>query len=209
MAFHAKETEPLTALRRFAGPPSTRERCELCGGALDAEHPHLLERKSRAVVCTCGACALLFSNHRNGKFLRIPTSVRAATDLVLDTLRWEEIGLPISLAFFFRNAEGKLCALYPSPAGAIESSVPLHGDRGYFIGGEALAAIQSETEALLVSRISGEEAALVLPIDECFRLTGIIRAQWRGLSGGTEVWKFIRTFLAEMRMRAEGSTHHA
>jgi hypothetical protein len=28
----------------------------------------------------------------------------------------------------------------------------------------------------------------VLPIDECYKLVGLIRAQWVSLSGGTEVW---------------------
>ena len=31
----------------------------------------------------------------------------------------------------------------------------------------------------------------IVPIDECYRLVGLIRMHWRGLSGGTEVWKEI------------------
>jgi Family of unknown function (DUF5947) len=206
MVGRATETEPLTALKRFARVAPVRELCELCGLALDAVHPHLLERKARTVVCACGACALLFSNREDGKYFRIPTSVRSTGDLSLDALHWEELGLPINLAFFFRDAEGKLRAMYPSPAGAIESSLPFDDNSGSFTGG---AAMQPEVEALLVSRIADEEATLILPIDECFRLTGLIRTQWRGLSGGTEVWKAIRAFLAEMRTRAEARTRHA
>jgi hypothetical protein len=200
MAAHVMATEPLSALKRFACSAPQRECCELCGIALGAVHPHLLERQSHSVVCACGACTLLFSSRQDGKFLRIPTSVRAAPNLAFDELRWEELGLPINLAFFFRDAEGKVRAMYPSPAGAIESSLPFDDNSGCFSGS---AAMESEVEALLVSRIAGEEAALILPIDECFHLTGLIRTQWRGLSGGTEVWKAIRAFLAEMRTRAE------
>ena len=44
------------------------------------------------------------------------------------------------------------------------------------------------------------------PIDQCFRLVGIIRARWKGLSGGTEVWKDIAQFfaIAQGRGRREG-----
>ena len=35
----------------------------------------------------------------------------------------------------------------------------------------------------------------VLPIDECYKLVGLIRAHWQGLSGGTEVWQEIGNLL--------------
>jgi hypothetical protein len=42
----------------------------------------------------------------------------------------------------------------------------------------------------------------VLPIDECYKLVGLIRGNWRGLSGGTEVWQKIAGFFAELKNRA-------
>lgn len=41
------------------------------------------------------------------------------------------------------------------------------------------------------------------PIDACFRLAGLLRRHWHGLSGGTEVWKQMSQFFAELRQRAE------
>ena len=41
------------------------------------------------------------------------------------------------------------------------------------------------------------------PIDDCFRLAGLLRKHWRGLSGGTEVWKQMAQFFTELRQRAE------
>jgi len=42
----------------------------------------------------------------------------------------------------------------------------------------------------------------VLPIDECYKLVGLIRAHWRGLSGGTEVWQEIGRFFEALKQRA-------
>jgi hypothetical protein len=37
--------------------------------------------------------------------------------------QWESLLIPINMAFFFRSSiEGRMIALYPSPAGAVESS---------------------------------------------------------------------------------------
>jgi hypothetical protein len=53
---------------------------------------------------------------------------------------------------------------------------------------------------LLVNRTAREY--FVLPIDECYRLVGLMRSHWKGLSGGTEVWREIHLFFAEMKGRA-------
>jgi hypothetical protein len=37
------------------------------------------------------------------------------------------------------------------------------------------------------------------PIDTCYELVGLIRANWRGLSGGTEVWREVANFFAQLK----------
>lgn len=201
----ASGEDAFVSLKRFAGSAPRTERCELCGVAVEIAHPHLLDCTTRAIVCACSACALLFSNREEGRFLRIPREVRAVRDLSSDGneagLEWEALALPIDLVFFIRCANGRLRAMYPSPAGAIESSLPLDGVERALASSFA-AGMQPEVEALLVSRIAGDEAAFLVPIDECYRLTGLIRMKWRGLSGGAEVRIAIRDFFAEMRTRA-------
>jgi sorbitol-specific phosphotransferase system component IIC len=71
-----------------------------------------------------------------------------------------------------------------------------------------LNKIGPDVEALLVNRVGlarGVSAAeyYIVPIDACYKLVGLIRIHWRGLSGGTEVWKEIADFFTQLRTRAE------
>ena len=192
----------LSALKRFARPAAATERCELCGLALEAEHAHLLQKQSRRITCSCDACAILFCGQEGGHYLRIPRRVRALADFSLSDLEWEELALPIHLAFFFYNEDGRLAAMYPSPAGAIESQLSLESLQARFHGHSDLRALPPLVQALLVNRVGDHHTYLVAPIDECFKLVGLIRTRWRGLSGGTEVWGAIAEFLRELQQRA-------
>lgn len=72
-----------------------------------------------------------------------------------------------------------------------------------------LATMERDTEALLVNRLrnrlslSQECEHYIAPIDECFKLVGLIRSRWRGLSGGTDVWQEIARFFSALRDRSE------
>ena len=98
--------------------------------------------------------------------------------------------IPIGIAFFVRQsvAEGatRLAAYYPSPAGPVESLLSLDAWQ------PALDRLEPDTEALLVNRAARE--SFVLPIDECYRLVGLMRTHWKGLSGGAEVWREMQLF---------------
>jgi hypothetical protein len=39
-------------------------------------------------------------------------------------------------------------------------------------------------------------------IDECYRLVGLIRTRWRGLSGGPDVWTEIGRYFDELKGRS-------
>ena len=42
----------------------------------------------------------------------------------------------------------------------------------------------------------------LLPIDQCFKLVGLVRMHWRGLSGGQELWQAIEQYFAALTARA-------
>ncbi len=89
-------------------------------------HRHLLEMAKRQVVCACDPCALRFHDVVDGRFKLIPRDARTLPGFRLTDAQWESLALPIDLAFFFDSTpEGKMTAMYPSPAGATESLLPL------------------------------------------------------------------------------------
>jgi len=70
-----------------------------------------------------------------------------------------------------------------------------------------LERMEADVEGLLVNRLGysrGYFAAeyYLLPIDECYKLVGLIRLHWKGLSGGTEVWKELGDFFAALKARS-------
>ena len=122
---------------------------------------------------------------------------------------WDGLLIPINLAFFFRSGtDGRVNALYPSPAGATESLLPLASWKTIVEANPILGQLEPDVEALLVNRVGHAREAssaehYIVPIDACYRLVGLIRLHWRGLSGGTEVWQEIGNFFTDLRAKAE------
>lgn len=197
------------ALRQFARRGKRPfERCEMCGLGLCADHPHLIELGRRKLLCACDACALLF-NGQARKYKRVPRRFRALPDFHMTDTEWNCLMVPINMAFFFVNSlEKRVVAMYPSPAGATESLLTLESWNEIAARNPVLDRMESDVEALLVNRLGyarGYSAPeyYLLPMDECYKLVGLIRTHWKGLSGGTEVWQQIGEFFKNLKMRSE------
>jgi hypothetical protein len=194
-------------LRQFARKRAPIERCEMCARELPPEHEHLVEPANRKLVCACSACAILFEG-QGVKYKRVPRRVLFLKDFQLTDAQWDGLMVPIEMAFFFRSTpHGKMIALYPSPAGPTESLLALDTWNDIVDMNPALNQMEPDVTALLVNRVGHARGAAqpeyyVVPIDECYKLVGLIRAHWRGLSGGTEVWREISAFFAALKKRA-------
>ena len=111
--------------------------------------------------------------------------------------------IPINMAFIFHHTPtGKIVALYPSPAGATESLLALDSWDEIVSDNAILKEMEPDVESLLVNRVGGRREYYIAPIDECYKLVGLIRAHWRGLSGGAEAWKEIERFFLKLKERA-------
>ncbi len=202
------ERGAFATLQRFVRKTRERtERCELCATALAAPHQHLLELEKYQVVCACDPCAVLFGGNARQRYRRVPRDIRMLSDFRIDQQEWDSLLIPINLAFFVHNSTaGRVVANYPSPGGAMESSLDLEYWDAIVDHNPVLNQLEPDVEALLVNRISEPHQYYRAPIDQCFHLVGIIRSHWRGLSGGTEVWKKIDDFFRVMK-EASGGAH--
>jgi len=190
-------------LRQFADRPRAVEQCELCGREVASEHDHVVDPVPRRLMCVCGPCAILFTNQSGTGRKRVPRRVRLLEDFQLSDGQWDALRLPINLAYFVDSSpQGRVIACYPSPAGATESLLPLEAWEEILQDNPVLRTLEPDVEALLVNRIGSASDYYLAPIDQCYRLVGLIRMRWSGLSGGTEVWKAIAGFFAELRQRA-------
>ena len=195
-------------LRQFARRPRTAERCELCSLEIASQHPHLIEPVARKLVCSCDACALLFSGRAGSRYKRIPRQVRLLANFQMSDAQWDSLMIPINMAFFFRSSPvARVVAMYPSPAGATESLLSLEAWNEIAHENPQLEKMEADVEALLVNRIGHSRGFTqaeyyLLPIDQCYKLVGLIRSQWRGFSGGMEVWQQIGAFFSDLRSNA-------
>jgi uncharacterized protein DUF5947 len=196
--------EVFEALRGFTRQRLAQECCDLCGVGLGSEHQHLFQQSDRRVLCGCDPCTILFS-HRGAtaKFLRIPRSGRKLERFQISDAEWHGLRLPIDLAFFVHNsAERRVMAYYPSPAGSTESLLPLDAWHEIVHNNPPLTEMEPDVEALLVNRTQSRKDYFIAPIDQCHKLTGLIRTHWRGFSGGHAVWREVDDFFAELERRS-------
>jgi Family of unknown function (DUF5947) len=177
------------------------ERCDLCGKPIDEDHRHLLHLVDRRILCACESCVAL----RGGDPELRPTGSRKVwlDDFELSDETWASFGIPIGLAFFIDSSvTGGVVALYPSPAGATESELEMDAWRDLRTRNPVLMGLEPDAEALLVNRIADAPAHAIAPIDECYRLVGMIKVAWEGISGGPGVERAISEFFDELRERA-------
>jgi Family of unknown function (DUF5947) len=187
-------------LRGLARKPDPGERCDLCGAMVAHQHQHLIDPSLRKLMCTCDACAILFSQGGETKYKRVPRQVRFLQNFSMTDAQWESLLIPIGLAFFVKSStEGRVFAMYPGAAGSAESLLSLDTWTDIVEDNPVLALMQMDVEALLVNRLNCPAEYYLTPIDKCYELVGLIRSNWRGLAGGPEVWLKIKEYFTELQ----------
>jgi hypothetical protein len=89
-------------------------------------------------------------------------------------------------------------ALYPSPAGATESLLPLAAWDEFVAPSRLAQDLAPDVEAIVAR--PGE--LYLVPIDACYELVGAVRRVWHGLDGGADVRDAIDAFFADLDLRA-------
>jgi len=208
MIIRSRSSTPPAALLRLLRErprPVAGERCEMCAEPVADSHPHVVNLDSRALMCACRPCYLLFSDQRAHLHYRaVPERYVDFGGLVLDERTWDELQIPVGLAFLFRNSvQERTIAFYPGPAGATESELPLDAWDTIVAANPGLAALLPDVEALLLRRERGSGGSChLVPIDACYELVGQLRSLWRGFDGGREAHDAMDAFFARVRERS-------
>lgn len=190
-------TEALARIvRRPARAPEAAEPCcDLCALPLPEQHRHVLDEQRGALMCTCRACTLLFERDAAGRgHYRLVPDIRAR----LSGVPVDELGVPVGLAFFVPRADGTVTAHFPSPLGTTEHEVEPGAWAAAVRARPELEALTPGVQALLVDTARSADEQWIVPIDDCYRLVALIRREWRGLSGGSQVWPAIAAFFADL-----------
>ncbi len=206
---------PGAAASRDAGPQASRdasaiaarsgveddEWCDLCKTTIPADHRHLLNLIERRIECVCESCWAL----RSGDAEYRPVGGRTLwlSSLEIPEEVWASFQVPIGLAFFMESSiAGCVVALYPSPAGATESELHFSSWSRMVQLNPLLADLEPDIEGLIVNRLSDPPCYAIAPIDRCYALTGAIKVNWEGISGGSKVGEAVAAFFEELQSQA-------
>ncbi|MQY26343.1 DUF5947 family protein [Nocardia aurantia] len=200
----------LGVLRRLAAAaPATAagERCEMCSDTIGA-HQHVVDLEGRQLMCVCRSCYLLFTDPAATlRYRAVPDRCRDFPEVVVDPAEWNALEIPVGLAFFFRNSMlDRTVAVYPGPAGATESELPLQHWQAILDRHPQLATVADDVEALLIRmpEHGGAGGCVLVPIDACYEFVGRMRTLWRGFDGGQDARRYIDEFFATVTDRAAG-----
>jgi hypothetical protein len=185
----------LSRIRR-APRPVPGERCEMCGEPVTVQHSHVVDIGSRALLCTCRPCALLFAYpDAHLAYRAVPDRYRALPPLPAPI--WDDLQIPVDVAFFFTNSRlDRVVGVYPSPAGATESELPLGAWAAALAAIPELGTLAPDVEALLVQVTGTTVDCYLVPIDACYELVGHLRRSWRGFDGGQDARRELGEFFA-------------
>jgi len=187
-------------------PADAPERCEMCGTEVAPEHGHIADLEASSLLCGCRACYLLFTQEgaSRGRYRAVPDRYLVDFGRVMTPAQWDQMEIPVGLAFFLRTsrADGELTGFYPSPAGATECRLDLQQWASLVEDYPLLAEPAADVEAALISRSPSGVEYFLVPIDACYELAGLMRLNWHGFDGGTEAKEAITAFLARVRQRA-------
>jgi hypothetical protein len=137
------------------------------------------------------------------RFRLVPDRRRQLAGFVLDDETWAGLGIPVEMAFAFRDSAARRAVVcYPSPGGVVEAPADLAVWESLEEANPVLRQMEPDVEGLLVNRTGRARDHWLVPIDECYALVALLRTRWKGLAGGADLWAGVAAFFTDLRLRA-------
>ncbi len=159
------EVEQVLAARAAStpAPSAEEEKCEMCAAVIPADHGHVADLEKSSLLCACRSCYLLFdySQAVRGRYRAVPDRYLVDPDRPMALGEWDELEIPVGLAFFLRSSQqDEVAGFYPSPAGATECRLDLAAWERLSVAHPLLRAIEPDVEAALICRTGQRDRAL-------------------------------------------------
>jgi hypothetical protein len=176
----------------------------MCAEPIGDAHQHVVSLSSRALMCTCRGCYLLFTaENAELRYRAVPDRHLSFPSFHLEPGQWDDLQIPVGLAFFFVNSVlDRTVCFYPGPAGAAESELPLDAWQRVVDDNPDLAVVAPDVEALMVRIRPDSGECFLVPIDACYELVGRLRQVWRGFDGGQDARREIDAFFGSVATKA-------
>jgi hypothetical protein len=198
--------EPVQAALSTGPRDDAEEHCEFCATGIPPVHGHVADLEQSSLACACRACYLLFTAAAagRGRYKSVPDRYLRDSSRPMSAAEWDELQIPVGLAFFLNSSERGVGGFYPSPAGATECTLDLAAWERLAAAYPLLDAAEPDVEAVLLCREShaSQVEYFIVPIDVCYELAGRMRMLWKGFDGGSEARASIEEFLAGVRKRS-------
>ena len=146
--------------------------------------------------------------HGSARYRSVPDRYLRDSSRPMSAMEWDELQIPVGLAFFLNSSAHGLGGFYPSPAGATECTLDQAAWERLAAAYPLLGAAEPDVEAVLLCRDShaSEAEYFIVPIDVCYELAGRMRMLWKGFDGGSEARASIDDFLARVRKHARDAS---
>lgn len=188
-------------VRNTETPGPVAERCDFCAADVPSDHRHVLDTQQRRILCACEMCFLRLADQ--GRYRPTGTRILSLDDFELSDELWGRFGIPVGLAFFFfSSVSERIVAMYPSPLGATESELDVTAWDDLVAANPRLEHMEPDAEALLVNRMGDAPGHLLVPIDRCYELVGLVKQAWHGISGGPEADQAIGGFFDRLKQES-------
>jgi hypothetical protein len=196
----------VAGLKRFARAAARESQCELCGTTIPQRHRHFIEPDAQRLVCSCDDCRRVETFRIPPRLRAVPERVTKLSDFAVTDAQWDAMLIPVGIAFFYkRSSDGRIATYYPGPAGAMESTLAPELWRSLESEYPQIAGLEPDVEALLVNRVDQARAHYCVPIDRCYALIGLMRAHWRGFTGGPGMRTAVAEFFADLESLARAA----
>jgi len=174
--------------------------CDVCGLPAESHTSYLVHPASRRLILCCDNCSRNLLAGGSRKYRPVPSRVECLPEFSMTDAQWNSLNLPIHLAFFYYSTPDRgVWLVYPDSSGPNETRLPPAKWEELAAANGILRQFQPDVEGLLINRVGRIRRYFRAPIDECFKLTAIVRDNWTGVTGGVDLWRKIEWCFAHWR----------